>query len=111
MSLFGYPADIVHYSAMLDSWGRVDTQNYLTGFKPIPKKVKVIEEQKLIKNDKGEEVHSIAEIHLEGTQELKMQDYFLYTNALGKEVRYDIKHIEIKKNLGTDEVKKVIVYG
>ncbi|MGY6765690.1 hypothetical protein ACW73O_11705 [Faecalibacterium prausnitzii] len=105
MSLFGYPADITHFSAILDSWGRV------TGYNQIPKKAKVVEEQKLIKNDKGEDVISIAEIHLEGPQEIKTQDYFLYTNALGKEIRYDIKHIEIKKVLGTDEVKKVVVYG
>lgn len=105
MSLFGYPADITHSSAVIDTWNRV------TGYNSIPKKAKVVEEQKLIKNDKGEEVISIGEIHLEGTQDVKPQDYFLYTNALGKDIRYDIKHIEIKKNMGTDEVKKVIIYG
>jgi hypothetical protein len=105
MSLFGYPADVVHQVAILDSWNRV------TGYNPIPKKAKVVEEQKLIKNDKGEEVISIGEIHLEGAQDIKVQDYFLYTNALGKEIRYDIKHIEIKKLLGTDNVKMVIVYA
>ncbi|MBU5214954.1 hypothetical protein [Heyndrickxia oleronia] len=105
MSLFGYPADIIHNSAILDNWNRV------TGYSSIPKKAKVIEEQKLIKNEKGEDIISIAEIHLEGPQNIKTQDYFLYSNALGKEIRYDIKHIEIKKNLGTDDVRKVIVYG
>lgn len=105
MSLFGYPAKIVHQVAIVDTWGRV------SDYVPITKNAKVIEEQKLIKNDKGEDVISIAEIHLEGPQEIKTQDYFLYTNALGKEVRYNIKHIEIKKVLGTDEVKKVVVYG
>ncbi|MCU9614085.1 hypothetical protein OEV98_10990 [Caldibacillus lycopersici] len=105
MSIFGYPADIIHKSAILDEWNRV------TDYNSIPKKAKVVEEQKLIKNDKGEDVISIAEIHLEGIQDIKTQDYFLYTNALGKEIRYDIKHIEIKKNIGTDDVKKVIIYG
>ncbi|KAB2335083.1 hypothetical protein [Bacillus mesophilum] len=105
MSLFGYPADVIHKSAKLDNWNRV------IGYESISKKAKVVEEQKLIKNDKGEDVLSISEIHLEGPQDIKFNDYILYTNALGKENRYDIKHIEVKKNIGTDDVKKVIVYG
>jgi len=105
MSLFGYPADITHYQAILDNWNRV------TDYNPVPKKAKVVEEQKMIKNAKGEEVQSIAEIHLEGPQEVKTQDYFMYTNALGVDVRYDARHIEIKKYLGTDNIKKVIVYA
>lgn len=105
MSLFGYPADIIHFQAIIDSWNRV------TGYNPVSKKAKVIEEQKLIKNAEGEEVQSIAEIHLEGSHAVKTQDYFKYTNALGVDVRYDVRHIEIKKHLGTDDVKKVIVYA
>ncbi|WP_141432418.1 hypothetical protein [Bacillus sp. 03113] len=105
MSLFGYPANITHFSAIIDTWNRV------TGYNSISKKAKVVEEQKLVKNDKGEDVVSIGEIHLEGPQVIKTQDYFLYTNALGKEILYDIKHIEIKKNMGTDDVKKVVIYG
>lgn len=105
MSLFGYPATVTHFQAQLDSWNRV------IGYTTQTKAAKVVEEQKIIKDGKGEEVQSIAEIHLEGVQTLGMQDYFLYTNGLGKEVRYDIKHLVIKKTLGTDEVKKVIVYA
>ena len=105
MSLFGYPADIVHYQAILDSWNRV------TGYNQLYKKAKVVEEQKLIRNEKGEDIISVGEIHLEGVQDVKPQDYFLYTNALNIEIRYDIKHIEIKKQMGNDDVKKVIVYG
>lgn len=105
MSIFGYPATVTHYSAQVDDWGRV------TGYTPSTKSAKVVEEQKLIKNSQGEEIQSIAEIHLKGANEVTVHDYFLYTNALGKEVRYDVKHIEIKKNLGTDDVKKVVIYG
>ncbi|MDF1510595.1 hypothetical protein PZE06_20895 [Robertmurraya sp. DFI.2.37] len=105
MSIFGYPADIIHMIAVLDSWNRV------IEYEPVSKKAKVVEEQKLIKNDKGEDVLSIAEIHIEGAQHVKTQDHFIYTNALGMEIRYEVKHIEIKKNLGTDEVKKVVIYG
>jgi hypothetical protein len=105
MSLFGYPADINHFQATLDSWNRV------TGYNLLAKKAKVVEEQKLIKNDKGEEVQSIAEIHLEGAQQVSAHDYFEYVNALGQTIRYDVRHIEIKKQMGTDDVKKVIIYG
>lgn len=105
MSLFGYPADIVHNVATLDSWNRV------TGYTPTSKKAKVVEEQKLIRNSEGEEIQSIAEIHLEGNHFVSTNDYFLYTNGLGIEVRYMVRHIEIKKVIGTDDVKKVIIYG
>jgi hypothetical protein len=105
MSIFGYPASITHYQATLDMWNRV------TGFSAVEKKAKVVEQQKLIRNDKGEEVQSIAEIHLEGLHDIRLQDYFEYVNALGQKVKYIIRHIEIKKNLGTDQVKKVIVYA
>lgn len=105
MSLFGYPATIIHQSAILDSWNRV------TGYAPIQKKAKVVEEQKEIKNGLGEEVISIAEIHLEGYHNVSSQDYFDYLNPLGATIRYDVRHIEVKKQLGTDEVKKVIVYA
>ncbi|MDR7237121.1 hypothetical protein [Neobacillus drentensis] len=105
MSLFGYPATVTHYSALLDSWNRV------IGYTDAQKKAKVVEEQKEIKNSKGEEVRSIAEIHLEGPQRINTQDYFLYINSLGENVRYDVMHMETKKEMGTDNVKKVIVYA
>jgi hypothetical protein len=105
MSLFGYPAAVIHYRAQQDNWNRV------TGYTPLQKSAKVVEEQKIIKNGKGEEVQSISEIHIEGLQEISVQDYFEYTNALGQIIRYDIKHLEIKKEMGTDNVKKVIVYA
>jgi hypothetical protein len=105
MSLFGYPASVTHYSANLDSWGRV------TGYNPQQKNAKVVEEQQEIKNAQGEDIQSIAEIHLEGAQSIKGQDYFEYVNALSQTIRYEVKHIEIKKEMGTDTVKKMIIYG
>ncbi|NMH68612.1 hypothetical protein HF072_07435 [Bacillus sp. RO3] len=105
MSLFGYPATVIHQQAVLDDWNRV------TGYTPENKKAKVIEEQKIVKNANGEDVQSIAEIHLEGPQQIDTKDYFNYVNALGETVAYYIKHIEVKKQLGTDDIKKVIVYG
>lgn len=105
MSLFGYPAKVTHYSANIDSWGRI------SGYIPSQKDAKVVEEQKEIKNGQGEEIQSLAEIHLEGPQQVRAQDYFEYINGLSQRVRYDVKHIEIKKDLGTDKVKKVIVYA
>ncbi|MGM0971684.1 MAG: hypothetical protein ACQEW2_02370 [Bacillota bacterium] len=105
MSLFGYPATVTHYKAQTDSWNRV------IGYIPEVKSAKVVEEQKEIKNGEGEEVQSIAEIHLEGAHLVTSNDYFEYVNALGRTIRYDVQHIEIKKQMGTDEVKKVIVYG
>jgi hypothetical protein len=105
MSLFGYPATIVQYQAQLDSWNRV------TGYSPLQKMAKVVEEQKLIKNGTGEEIHSIAEIHIEGTQRIGPHDYFEYINGFGVKMRFDIRHIETKKQMGTDNVSKVIIYA
>ena len=105
MSLFGYPATVIHQQAQVDEWNRV------SGYTPVQKAAKVVEEQKIVKNAKGEDIQSIAEIHLEGPQVIQDQDYFQYENAFGETVDYYIKHIEVKKQLGTDEVKKVIVYG
>jgi hypothetical protein len=105
MSLFGYPATVIHQQAHVDEWNRVN------GYTSIPKSAKVVEEQKIVKNAKGEDIQSIAEIHLEGPQIIQDQDYFQYENAFGEVVDYYIKHIEVKKQLGTDDVKKVIVYG
>lgn len=105
MSLFGYPATVIHYHSEVDDWGR-----------PLPptstaRAAKVVEEQKLIKNARGEEVQVAYEIHIEGAIPVGFEDYFLYTNALGFEIRCDVAHFEVKKYLGTDDVKKVIVYG
>lgn len=105
MSLFGYPATVTHYRANIDTWGRV------SGYTSVTKKAKVVEEQKEIRNAKGEDIQSIAEIHLEGPQLVKTQDYFEYVNAFDQLVRYDVRHIEIKKEMGTDDVKKVIIYA
>jgi hypothetical protein len=105
MSLFGYPATVTHYQATVDSWGRV------TGFMDDSKDAKVVEEQKLIKNNKGEEITSIAEIHLEGANLVTVHDYFEYVNEFNQTIRYDVLHIEIRKDIGADDVKKVIVYG
>jgi len=105
MSLFGYPAKVVHYHSEKDEWGR-----------PLPptateKPAKVEEEQRLIRNARGEEVQIAYTIHLEGPHAIAFDDYFEYTNALGVTVRCDVAHFEVKKFLGTDDVKKVIVYG
>jgi hypothetical protein len=105
MSLFGYPATVTHYQANIDSWGRV------SGYTSVTKNAKVVEEQKEIRNAKGEDIQSIAEVHLEGPQLVRTQDYFEYVNALGQTVRYDVRHIEIKKEMGTDEVKKMLIYA
>lgn len=105
MSLFGYPATVTHYKATIDSWGRV------SGYTTVAKNAKVVEEQKEIRNAKGEDIQSIAEIHLEGPQLVRTQDYFEYVNAFGQTIRYDVRHIEIKKEMGTDSVKKVIIYA
>lgn len=105
MSLFGYPATVMHHQTSLDDWG------VATGYSSIHKKARVIEQQKLIKNGKGEEVQSIAEIHLEGNHRLTLQDYFEYVNEWGETVRFDILHIEPRKFIGTDRVKKVIIYA
>lgn len=105
MSLFGYPADILHKQPIVDSWGRV------TGFEEVYLKAKVVEEQKLVKNSKGEDIHSIIEAHLEGSHHVTEKDEFVYIKDLGLEIDFRPQHWEIKKQLGTDDVKKVIVYG
>jgi len=123
MSLFGYPADIIHRQSLVDEWGRP------SGFgEDVELKAKVVEEQKLIKNAKGEEVQSVIEIHLEGAHLIKFSDMFIYLNqrfyeSFKHDTRFDPHyddaealsirplHIELKKQLGTDDVKKVIVYG
>ncbi|REK68000.1 MAG: hypothetical protein C6P35_03250 [Cohnella sp.] len=105
MSLFGYPAKVVHYHSETDEWGR-----------PLPptateKSAKVEEEQRLIRNARGEEVQIAYTIHLEGPNAVGFDDYFEYVNALGVTIRCDVAHIEVRKFIGTDDVKKVIVYG
>lgn len=106
MSLFGYPADVIHWQPSgYDEWGR-----------PLPPvstelKAKVVEEQKLIKNAKGEDVQITGEIQIAGAHAIGFDDYFEYTNALGVTLRYDVAHFEVKKYLGTDDVKKVIIYA
>jgi len=105
MSLFGYPADIIHHKAQLDAWNRV------TGFSEVFLKAKVVEEQKLIKNSKGEEVQSMIEVHIEGSHIVTMLDEFVYQKDLGNEIRFRPLHYEVKKNIGTDDVKKLIIYG
>ncbi|WP_020615744.1 hypothetical protein [Paenibacillus daejeonensis] len=105
MSLFGYPGRVTHYHHAKDDWGR-----------PLPPTTrvldaKVVEEQKIIKNARGEEVQVNGEIHLEGAHPISFDDYFMYLNAIGAEVRYDVEHYEIRKFIGTDDVKKVIVYA
>ena len=115
MSLFGYPAKVKHYQAIIDSWGRVS--GYLD---PVEKAAKVIEEQKLIRVTSKvgtenvystEEIVSVAEIHLEGLHKVGLHDYFEHINELNEVTRFDVKHVEIKKTMGTDGVKKVIVYA
>lgn len=105
MSIFGYPAKVTHYHAELDEWGR-----------PLPpvatiRDAKVVEKQQLIRNGRGEEITVNGEVHVEGAIPLTFDDYFEYVNALGETVRYDVAHYEVRKFLGTDDVKKVIVYG
>jgi hypothetical protein len=105
MSLFGYPATVSHHHSELDDWGR-----------PLPptetaRAAKVVEEQRLIRNARGEEVQIAYTVHIEGAVPIGFDDYFLYTDQLGAEIRVDVAHYEIRKFLGTDDVKKVIVYG
>lgn len=105
MSLFGYPAVITHKKAIVDEWGRPG------GFEESILNAKVVEEQKLIKNAEGEEVHSVIEAHLENAQLITMLDEFVYVSKLGPTINFRPQHIEVKKQLATDDVKKVIVYG
>lgn len=105
MSIFGYPARVTHFQASIDNWGMV------IGYTQEEKRAKVIEEQKMIKNGKGEEVQSIAEIHLDGLHRLTMQDYFEYVNGLGDKIRFNVLHIKSIKFLGTDRLRKVVIYA
>lgn len=105
MSIFGYPATVTHWHSHVDDWGR-----------PLPptdtvKAAKVVEEQKLIKNARGEEIQVAYEIHIEGAIPISFDDYFEYVNKLAVTIRIDVAHYEVRKFLGTDDVKKVIVYG
>lgn len=105
MSIFGYPAKVTHFHSEKDDWGRALPPT------ETERDSKVVEEQKLIKNSKGEEVQIAYEIHVEGAIPIGFDDHFLYTNALGLEIRCDVAHFEVRKYLGTDDVKKVIIYG
>jgi len=105
MSLFGYPAKVTHYHSGTDEWGR-----------PLPpvateKAAKVVEEQKLIRNARGEEIQVAYAIHLEGPNAVSFDDTFEYVNALDETIAIHVRHIEVKKFIGTDDVKKVVVYG
>lgn len=105
MSLFGYPATVTHHQANMDNWGQV------MGYGSVIRKAKVVDRQKIIKNGKGEEVLSMAEVHLEGYPLVTLHDYFEYNTGLGQMMRFDVLHVEPRKFLGTDQVKKVIVYA
>lgn len=105
MSIFGYPATVTHYHSEKDGWGRPLPPTIT------PKSAKVDEEQRIIKNAKGEEVQIAYTIHLEGAHAIESDDYFEYVNKLGKTITVRLAHYEVKKHLGTDDVKKVIVYG
>lgn len=110
MSLFGYPATILHKKAIVDDWGRPG------GFEDVELSAKVVEEQKLIKstsaeNVQGEMIHSSIEVHLEGPHLVTMVDEFVYVTQLGQTIKFRPVHFEVKKNIGMDDVKKVIVYG
>ncbi|MGI2294174.1 hypothetical protein [Paenibacillus sp. GXUN7292] len=105
MSLFGYPSMVAHFHSEIDDWGR-----------PLPpvqtdRAAKVVEEQRLIRNARGEEVQIAYTVHIEGAIPIGFDDYFFYVDQLGAEIRVDVAHYEVKKYLGTDDVKKVIVYG
>jgi hypothetical protein len=114
MSLFGYPAKVEHFKAIMDEWDNV------SGYNPsVTKSAKVVEKQRVIQlastskgliDSVGESIHSEAQIHLEGPQDMTMKDKFEYVNALGLTLTYFVKHIEVKKDLGTDDIKKVVVY-
>lgn len=105
MSLFGYPAVVTHYHPGVDDWGRPILAD------PVEKAAKVVEEQKLVKNAKGEDITVAYTVYLEGVNAVGMDDWLMYTNALGDEIRIDVKHYEIRKYLGTDDVKEVVLYG
>lgn len=105
MSLFGYPASVTLFHSEKDDWGR-----------PLPPiqteyNAKVVEEQKVIANFRGEEVQITGEVHIEGSIALGFDDYIEYVNVLGVTLHYDVAHYEVKKYLGTDIVKKVIIFA
>ncbi|MDT3426069.1 hypothetical protein J2Z22_001589 [Paenibacillus forsythiae] len=105
MSLFGYPATAQHYHPGVDEWGRP------LSAEPVEKAAKVVEEQRLIRNAQGEEITVAYTVFLEGVNAVGFDDWLIYTNAIGTEVRIDVRHYEIRKYLGTDEVKEVVIYG
>lgn len=105
MSLFGYPAKVVHWHSEEDDWGRPLPPT------PTDKSAKVVEEQRLIRNGSGEDVQIAYTIFLPGLNAVGFDDYIVYVNKLGVTIRCDIAHIEVRKYLGTDDVKEVVVYG
>jgi hypothetical protein len=105
MSIFGYPAKVVHWHSVKDDWGRPLPPT------PTEKSAKVVEEQRLIRNARGEEVQIAYTIFLPGLNAVGFDDYIVYVNKLGVTIRCDIAHIEVRKYLGTDDVKEVVVYG
>ncbi|WP_339816786.1 hypothetical protein MKZ15_15395 [Paenibacillus sp. FSL R7-0216] len=105
MSLFGYPAKVVHWHSEVDDWGRPLPPT------PTDKSAKVVEEQRLIRNSRGEDVQIAYTIFLPGLNAVGFDDYIVYANKLGVTIRCDIAHIEVRKYLGTDDVKEVVVYG
>ncbi|QSF42662.1 hypothetical protein JRJ22_15195 [Paenibacillus tianjinensis] len=105
MSLFGYPATVTHYHPGVDEWGRPIPAD------PVVKDAKVVEEQKLVKNARGEDIQVAYTVYLEGVNAVGMDDWLMYTNALDIEIRIEVKHYEIRKYLGTDDVKEVVLYG
>lgn len=105
MSLFGYPATILHKAAQRDDWQRT------VFFADESRRCKFVEEQKLVRKSNGEEVQTACEIHLEGDIRVTYQDLFIYKQYEEQEITIRPVHIVKRKVLGTDIVKKVIVYG
>ncbi len=105
MSLFGYPATIVHVQASKDDWGRPIM------LPPVVRDAKVIEEQKRIRTANGEEVTISYEVHIEGDVAVSLDDQINYKYQTTEQISFRVRHFEKKKFLGTDDVKKVIVYG
>ncbi|WP_232380854.1 hypothetical protein [Paenibacillus tianjinensis] len=89
----------------MDEWGRPIPAD------PVVKDAKVVEEQKLVKNARGEDIQVAYTVYLEGVNAVGMDDWLMYTNALDIEIRIEVKHYEIRKYLGTDDVKEVVLYG
>ncbi|MGP0583701.1 hypothetical protein [Paenibacillus timonensis] len=105
MSIFGYPAKVVHWHSEKDSWGRPLPPT------PTEKSAKVVEEQRLIRNARGEEIQIAYTISLPGVNAVGFDDYIEYINKLSVTIRCEVAHLEVRKYLGTDDVKEVIVYG